>query len=90
VAQALANGGTYTISRFRTVRDEDWGARSVEVQKKVCPWWFPTDTGKIAVSGRYGARVVELAKGKSAIEVATRDDLLNALPNLALLLVFHG
>jgi hypothetical protein len=49
------------------------------VQKKVRPWWFPTDTGKIAVSIRYGARVVELAKGKSAIEVATGDDLLNAL-----------
>ena len=79
LAKALANGGTYTTSRFRTVRDEDGGARSVEVQKKVRPWWFPTDTGKIAVSIRYGARVVELAKGKSAIEVATGDDLLNAL-----------
>jgi hypothetical protein len=79
LAKALANGSTYTTSRFRTVRDEDGGSRSVEVHKRVRPWWFPTDTGKIAVSIRYGARVVELAKGKSAIEVATGDDLLQAL-----------
>ncbi len=51
----------------------------MEIQKKVRPWWFPTETGKIALSIRYGARVVEISKGKSAIEVASGDDLINAL-----------
>jgi len=79
LAKALATGGTYTTSRYRTVRDEDGGSRSVEIQKKVRPWWFPTEAGKIALSIRYGARVVEISKGKSAIEVTSGDDLINAL-----------
>ncbi len=79
LAKALATGGTYTTSRFRTVKDDEGGSRSVEIQKKVRPWWFPTETGKIALSIRYGARVVEISKGKTAIEVASGDDLINAL-----------
>lgn len=79
LARAMSTGGTYTTSRYRTVREEDGGTRSVEVQRKVRPWWFPTDTGKIALSIRYGARVVEIAKGKSAIEVTSGEELLQAL-----------
>ncbi len=79
LAKALSTGSTYTISRFRTVKDDEGGSRHVEIQKKVRPWWFPTETGKIALSIRYGARVVEISKGKSAIEVNTGDDLINAL-----------
>lgn len=79
LAKALATGGTYTTSRFRTVKDDEGGSRSVEIQKKVRPWWFPTETGKIALSIRYGARVVEISKGKTAIELASVDDLINAL-----------
>jgi hypothetical protein len=79
LAKALATGGTYTTSRFRTVKDDEGGSRSVEIQKKVRPWWYPTETGKIALSVRYGARVVEISKGKCAIEVSSGDDLINAL-----------
>lgn len=79
LAKALATGGTYTTSSFRTIKNEEGGSRSVEIQKKVRPWWFPTETGKIALSIRYGARVVEISKGKTAIEVASRDELINAL-----------
>lgn len=79
LAKALATGSTYTTSRFRTVKDDEGGSRSVEILKKVRPWWFPTETGKIALSIRYGARVVEIGKGKTAIEVASSDELINAL-----------
>lgn len=79
LAKALASGGTYTTSRFRTLRDEDGGTRSVEIKKKVRPWWFPTESGRIAVNIRYGARAIELAKGKSSIEVTSGDDLIQAL-----------
>lgn len=79
LAQAMSTGGTYTTSRYRTVRDEDGGTRSVEIQKKVRPWWFPTDSGKIALNIRYGARALEISKGKSAIEVTSGEDLIQAL-----------
>ena len=79
LAKALATGGTYSTSRFRTLRDEDGGTRSVEIHRQVRPWWFPAESGKIAVNIRYGARAIELAKGKSAIEVTSGDDLIQAL-----------
>jgi hypothetical protein len=79
LARAMSTGGTYTTSSFRTVRDEDGGTRSVEIQKKVRPWWFPTDTGKIAISIRYGSRAIEISKGKSAIEVTSGEELIQAL-----------
>ena len=79
LAKALATGGTYTTSKFRTIRDEDGGTRNIEIHRKVRPWWFPTESGKIAVNIRYGAKAIELAKGKSSIEVTTGDDLIQAL-----------
>ena len=45
----------------------------------VKPWWFTTENGKTAISVRYGVRVLELAKGKFAVEVATNLDIASTL-----------
>ena len=79
LAQAHLAGKQFTTTRFHTVRDEDGVRRSVEVPKRVRPWWWNSESGKIALNVRYGARVVELAKGKSTIEVATPVDLIPTL-----------
>lgn len=79
LAQAHLAGKQFTSTRFQTVRDEDGVRRSVEVPKRVRAWWWNSDNGKIALNVRYGARVVELAKGKSTIEVAAPADLIPTL-----------
>ena len=79
LAKALATGDTYTSKRFRTVRDEDGASRSVEIAKRVRAWWWNAEGGKLALNVRYGSRVVELSKGKSAIEVASTNDLVPTL-----------
>ena len=79
LAQAHLEGKQFTTTRFQTVRDEDGVRRSVEVPKRVRAWWWNSDNGKIALNVRYGARVVELAKGKSTIEVAAPTDLIPTL-----------
>ena len=79
LAQAHLAGKQFTTTRFQTVRDEDGVRRSVEVPKRVRAWWWNSDNGKIALNVRYGARVVELAKGKSTIEVAASTDLIPTL-----------
>jgi hypothetical protein len=79
LAQAHLAGKQFTTTRFQTVRDEDGVRRSVEVPKRVRAWWWNSDNGKIALNVRYGARVVELAKGKSTIEVTTPTDLIPTL-----------
>ena len=42
-------------------------------------WWFTNERGALCLSIRYGARVVELAKGKNAIEVGDFKTLTKAL-----------
>ncbi len=79
LAQAHLAGKQFTTTRFQTVRDEDGVRRSVEVPKRVRAWWWNSEGGKIALNVRYGARVVELAKGKSTIEVAVPTDLIPTL-----------
>ncbi len=79
LAKAHLAGKQFTTTRFQTVRDEDGVRRSVEVPKRVRAWWWNSDNGKIALNVRYGARVVELAKGKSTIEVAAPTDLIPTL-----------
>jgi hypothetical protein len=32
-------------------------------------WWFVTDSGSVALTIKYGSKVLEIAKGKNAIEV---------------------
>ena len=79
LAQAHLAGKQFTTTRFQTVRDDDGVRRSVEVPKRVRAWWWNSDNGKISLNVRYGARVVELAKGKSTIEVAAPTDLIPTL-----------
>ena len=49
-------------------------------EKRRCrTWWFTNERGALCLSIRYGARVVELAKGKNAIEVGDFKTLTTAL-----------
>ena len=52
---------------------------SLTVPKRIKPWWFVAENGKCCIAVRYGSKVIELAKGKSAIEVANPDALIEAL-----------
>ena len=79
LAKAHLAGTNYTSTRLRTIRDDDGIRRMVEVPKRVRAWWWNSDNGKIALNVRYGARVVELAKGKCTIEVAAPTDLIPTL-----------
>ena len=69
LAQAHLAGKQFTTTRFQTMRDEDGVRRSVEVPKRVRAWWWNSEGGKISLNVRYGARIVELAKGKSTIVI---------------------
>ena len=80
LATAQQSGSTYAATRLRSYTDADTGLRkTTEVPKTVKAWSFVADSGKLCVHIRYGARVLELAKGKSAIEVANSKDLVPTL-----------
>jgi len=79
LAQAQAAGTTFVVKRFKTVRTTEGISRSMEMDKRVRAWWFVSESGKVCVNVRYGNRVLELAKGKSAIEVANPAELISTL-----------
>lgn len=80
LARGQAAGKPFVVLKSRTVRDTETGLRrSVDIPKRLRPWWWVTDTGKVCVSIRYGSKVLELGKGKAAVEVATPDDLVSTL-----------
>lgn len=84
LALAEQQGSTFNVRQMRTIKNPETGElRSVEQEKRVKPWWFTTENGKLAVSVRYGARVLPLnAKGLSAVEV---DGASSLVPTLEIL-----
>ena len=83
LAKAQQNGDSFSVTKFRSIVDTETGVRKlVESNKRVKQWWFATDNGKLAINVRYGARMLELAKGKFAIEVASEKELVPTLEAL--------
>ena len=79
LALAHSKGETYVPTKQKTVTNSEGQRVPVTVPKRVKPWWFIAENGKCCVNVRYGAKLLELAKGKSAIEVANPDALVEAL-----------
>ena len=80
IAKAKFDGKLYAPTKQRTVKDEETGEiTTVNVAKRVKVWWFTTDNGKLCISLRYGAKVVEIAKGKTAVELASDNELVATL-----------
>jgi len=79
LAKSQAEGTNFTMTRFRSVTDLDGSCRSVEVPRRVRAWWWTTEANKLALNIRYGARKIEISKGKSAVEIASAADLVPTL-----------
>ena len=80
LAKAEHAGTTFAPVKFRSYTDKETGARKqVEMNKRVKSWIFTADNGKLALSVRFGPKVLELAKGKFAIEVGAQSDVVNVL-----------
>ena len=80
LAKAQQSGTDFSPVRVRTVKDEATGqSRKVEVPKKLKPWWWTDDTGKLCITVRYGARTLEIVEGKNAIETDSIADVITSL-----------
>ena len=69
MAKAVQSGTEFVPVKIRSVKDETTGeTRKVEIPKRLKPWWWPSDNGKMCITVRYGARTLEVIEGKNAIE----------------------
>jgi hypothetical protein len=80
LASALLQGKPFSAVKVRNITDKETGVRrAVESSKRVKAWWFKQDNGRLALSIRYGAKVLELAKGKFAVEIPAEKELVTTL-----------
>jgi hypothetical protein len=80
LARAQQSGTEFAPVKFRSYQDKETGLRKqVETTKRVKQWWFTSDNGKLTMNVLYGARRIELAKGKSSIEIGGIDQLVPTL-----------
>lgn len=79
LAQAQQQGQSFNTTRLKTIKDEQGQRQTIEVQRRVKQWWWVSDTGKTCLNIRYGARALELVKGKSTVEVGAAEHLVDTL-----------
>ena len=80
LAKGQVSGTPFVLMKFRSIKDAHTGVRKqVEVPKRIKPWWFQTEEGKVCVAIKYGRWTIELAKGKPSIQVDSAEDLIKAL-----------
>lgn len=79
LAKAQQSGTTFSVVRHKTTRNEDGTSRNIELMKRVRQWWFVADNGKLYLNVRYGAKHIEITKGKSTVEVGTAIELVPTL-----------
>jgi hypothetical protein len=84
MAKALSRGEHFTVKRIKKITDEVSGQTSlIEVAKRTKTWWFTNnDTKRVAVQLFYGNKVIDLAKGKNAVEVSNGEEMIATLLKL--------
>ena len=75
----LAQNPNYKSHSARTVADDSGELRAVEVSKRVLRCWCVGADGTVDLTVRYGSRILELAKGMDAVELASADELVGVL-----------
>ena len=79
LARSQNEGTAFAPTRTKTVTNAEGQRVQLTQPKRVKPWWFVAESGKCCIAIRYGSKVLELAKGKTAIEVASASALIDAL-----------
>ena len=74
--RALASDPLFVVVTQRWRKGEDGDKRLVERQKRMKRWWYVDPIGNCYLTINYGSRRLELDKGKSAIAVGSKDNLV--------------
>ncbi len=79
LAEAVRTGTEYYGQGTKRVLDENGYRKTVEVPRRIRQWWWTNNAGKICFTVRYGARSIELAKGKTTVDVGAMENLVETL-----------
>jgi len=79
MAQAAANATVFTATKFKNIVNAEGVTEYKQVAKKVRAWYWKNDAGKWNLVVRYGARIIELSKGKNSIELLSEAEVIPTL-----------
>ena len=79
LAQAKNSGSTYAPLKAKRIKDIDGNIKLLNIPKRIKPWWFTAQNGKVCLVLRYGSKILEIAPGKTAIELDKPDELVPTL-----------
>ena len=74
--RSLAENPMFVAVTQRWRKGEDGEKRLVERQKRVKRWWYVDPIGNCYLTINYGSKRLELDKGKSAIALGGKDNLV--------------
>jgi len=79
LAKGQAAGKPFVVLKSRTVRDAETGlCKSVDIPKRLRPWWWISEMGKVCVSIRYGSKILEGKAVRRAVEAGELDAQIEA------------
>lgn len=76
IAEADRDGREPKIMRRRWVTTESGARAAIDAPKRLKRWWVKDDAGNCLLAIRYGSKVLELEKGKTAVVVGNPDQLI--------------
>lgn len=80
MARSMKAGERYEVIVSKRIRDQETDEhREVKLTKKLRSWWWTAVDGKTCLTIRYGARPLELVKGRNAIEIDGIDGVISSL-----------
>ncbi|NCW19507.1 MAG: hypothetical protein EBW39_09920 [Betaproteobacteria bacterium] len=82
LAQAAVEQRIYVKQRQRSVKDSSGIRNTITTQVRVKQWWWTQDNGKLALSIRYGSKIIALSPKCNAVECSTLADVVAALTTI--------
>lgn len=82
LATAVLNGEEFQVKRMRVVAGQDGQKVRGLAPVRVRQWWWKGADNKLLFTIQYGTKALELAKGKTAVEVGSFSELVDALQSV--------
>ena len=79
IAEADRDGREPNIMQRRWITTENGARAAVDAPKRFKRWWVKDAAGEFLLALRYGTKVIELEKGKTAIVVGNPDELVSTI-----------
>ena len=75
----LAANPNFIVLTQKWIKQDDGSKALVDKQKRVKKWWVVDMSGICFFTVRYGSKVIEIEKGKAAITVGNKENLVSVI-----------